>query len=310
VKSGRVSVRQIPVGLLHSAELQFTSRTAQESADVDHFGLLFETTEMWIFCCGMKRSGSTLQYQLTARIVEEAGIGQRVDWVPEDRFAELRKEYEHDRSYKVFKCHLATEEILRLFVENQAKGIYCYRDLRDVCASWMTKTSSNFEQLWRSDLIRECMAQFEIWTSQKSMLVTRYEQMIGNLEGEVRRIAMHLGVEMDEAQCRTIAADYQMDKQRARVGQVSAADSQTVVQHGNQVFDSRELLHSNHIHRGDAGYWREYFSDIEIFMIEHRARQWLVDCEYVLASPRLKFVDRLRAWRRARRMDKPVPAVS
>ena len=46
---------------------------------------------MWVFCCGMQRSGSTLQYQIAARLVEQAGLGQRLEWVEPGRFPELRE---------------------------------------------------------------------------------------------------------------------------------------------------------------------------------------------------------------------------
>ena len=66
---------------------------------------------MWIFCCGMRRSGSTLQYQLTARIVEEEGIGKRVEWVKPADFPVLREKYKDYEGLKVFKSHIYTSEI-------------------------------------------------------------------------------------------------------------------------------------------------------------------------------------------------------
>ena len=40
---------------------------------------------MWIFCCGMERSGSTVQFQISAQLVEDAGLGKRVEWVKAER---------------------------------------------------------------------------------------------------------------------------------------------------------------------------------------------------------------------------------
>ncbi len=38
----------------------------------------------------MYRSASTLQFQITARLVKEAGIGQQIGWIDANRFNEVR----------------------------------------------------------------------------------------------------------------------------------------------------------------------------------------------------------------------------
>lgn len=48
---------------------------------------------MWVFCCGMFRSASTLQFQITTRLVKDAGIGQQVGWIDANRFWEVRDLY-------------------------------------------------------------------------------------------------------------------------------------------------------------------------------------------------------------------------
>lgn len=40
---------------------------------------------MWVFCGGMLRSASTLQFQITSRLVTEAGIGQQIGWIDADQ---------------------------------------------------------------------------------------------------------------------------------------------------------------------------------------------------------------------------------
>ena len=63
---------------------------------------------MWIFCGGMPRSGSTLQFQLTAHLVELAGLGMRVDWVRAAEFPKLREKYAARGGWKVLKTHACT----------------------------------------------------------------------------------------------------------------------------------------------------------------------------------------------------------
>jgi len=103
---------------------------------------------MWIFCGGMNRSGSTVQYQITARLVEEAKLGKRVEWVKSSDFPVLRDKYAHDNQWKVFKAHSCTNTIQAEFQQQNAMGVYIYRDVRDVFVSVMYRQATTFEQQW------------------------------------------------------------------------------------------------------------------------------------------------------------------
>src|SRR5438132_1477367 len=103
---------------------------------------------MWIFCGGMKRSASTLQYQLASALVEQAGTGTRSTWVPSSEFPCLRERYADLGSWKVFKSHDCTPEIAREMTDHGSLGLYIYRDLRDVIASQMQMSRVSFDRLW------------------------------------------------------------------------------------------------------------------------------------------------------------------
>ena len=66
----------------------------------------------YVICCGMRRSGSTLQYQLAKAILAAA----RVDC-------------------QVLKTHRMTAEQKRWITAGDAKCLYIYRDIRDVVVS-------------------------------------------------------------------------------------------------------------------------------------------------------------------------------
>ena len=57
---------------------------------------------MWVFCCGMQRSASTLQFQIAAELVERAGLGERVGWVRPEQFPRLLDKHGSDGKWKVF----------------------------------------------------------------------------------------------------------------------------------------------------------------------------------------------------------------
>ena len=66
---------------------------------------------MWVFCCAMFRSASTLQFQITTRLVKESGSGVQIGWIDATRFAEARSSYADEPGYKVIKVHLCPEPI-------------------------------------------------------------------------------------------------------------------------------------------------------------------------------------------------------
>ncbi len=238
---------------------------------------------MWIFCCGMQRSGSTLQFQLTAGLVEEAGRGKRVEWVKPHRFKKLREKYAEDQSWKVFKSHVCAKHIAREFYLDNARGVYVYRDLRDVFVSAMRKYATTFELLWNAPFLDECLENYHKWTALPHMLISRYEGMITALPAEVARIARHLGLEITPQRCEQIAAEYSIAKQLDRIDE---AKRDGRLKHGvakETLYDPRTNLHTNHIQSGGRGEWKKFLSQQQVELIEGKAGDWLAAHGYELA---------------------------
>ena len=165
----------------------------------------------------MYRSGSTLQFQITAAIVENAGLGKRIEWVKPKRFKEIRKKYANYDDLKVFKSHVCTDAMVSEFINHDAMGIYVFRDLRDVVVSMMQKESKTFNEIWNSGFLEICLVNFQRWTNLPRVLLSKYEEIIKDLPGEVKRISNHLGIFMDKSKFNQIALDYSIDKQQTRI---------------------------------------------------------------------------------------------
>ncbi len=238
---------------------------------------------MWIFCCGMQRSGSTLQFQITSRLVEDAGLGKRVEWTKPDRFNKLRKKYAAEEGWKVFKNHNCTEKMEREFHRQNAIGVYTYRDLRDVYVSTMRKNDVTFEQLWKAKFLEQCLRQYQQWTSLPRVLTSKYETMLVDLPGEVARIAAHLGLRVDAAKCRQIAEEHDLERQKERIEEAKKSGR---LKHGyaNAYFDPDTNLHTNHIHSGEVGGWKRVLSDDQVSKIEILGGDWLVANGYELTT--------------------------
>ena len=238
---------------------------------------------MWIFCCGMQRSGSTLQFQITSRLVEDAGLGKRVEWTKPDRFNKLRKKYATDEGWKVFKNHNCTEKMEKEFRRQNAMGVYSYRDLRDVYVSTMRKNNVTFEQLWQVKFLEQCLRQYQQWTALPQVLTSKYETMMIDLPGEVARIAAHLGIAVDLEKCRQIAVEHDIEHQKERIEDAKRAGR---LKHGyaNAYFDPDTNLHTNHIYSGAVGGWQGVLTEEQVGKIEALAGDWLVARGYALTT--------------------------
>jgi hypothetical protein len=229
---------------------------------------------MWIFCGGMPRSGSTLQFQLTAHLVEQAGLGARVEWVRPEEFPRLREKYARHGGWKVFKTHVCTADVQAEFAAHNAKGVYVSRDIRDVVVSRMRKGNESFDGSGGIGFLDRILTNFDRWTSLEAVLVSRYEDMVADVAGEVGRIGAHLGIAVDRKACETVASEYTVARQGERIREAEAGGRLRVA--AGVFYDPVSNLHVDHIRSGRCGEWKGVLAREEVAVIEHHARGWLV----------------------------------
>jgi hypothetical protein len=248
---------------------------------------------MWVFCCGMQRSASTLQFQIAAELVERAGLGERVGWVRPEQFPRLLDKHGSDGKWKVFKNHVCTPEMAAEFERGAAIGIYSYRDVRDVMASVMRKYRATFDKIWDGGFLESCLDNYRRWTSLPGVLVSKYEEVMADLPSEVQRIAAHIGLPVDRGTAARIAASYTRDRQLERIDRSRKGPD---LQRGtlpDVFFDPHTLLHTDHITSGETGGWKTMLSPDQAALIEAHARGWLLGHGYALSAGTLS-----RSWRR------------
>lgn len=243
---------------------------------------------MWIFCCGMMRSGSTVQFQITARLVEDACLGKRLEWVKPEEFTGLRDKYSAFPGWKVFKSHICTQHMIREFENHNALGIYVYRDLRDVVVSILKKLKMSFDEEFVGNYLNTCLRQYSIWTGLPGVMCSKYENMLCDLKGEVRKIADHLGIRLSDVQYSSIASDYDIERQKERITVYKDRLAEEKIPCDGPVFDPHSLLHSDHINSGEIGQWEQCLTARQIMFIEQRTGYWLVSKGYKLMYPDLE----------------------
>ena len=239
-----------------------------------------------MFCCGMFRSASTLQFQITAQLVQESGRGIQVGWIDAKRFGEVRSRYADEADYKdvykVIKVHLCPAAIQAEFRSGNALGIYIHRDIRDVYASMMKQRQKSFDFLWNEGFLEDCLESYQIWTQLPHVLISEYVQVMADLPREVDRIARHLQIKIPPDRARSIAAAHTLDAQQQRIQafrqqllqqQLDPNDHREIVDY----HDEATLLHMNHIDSAKIDRWKDDLTLEQIDRIEAKARSWGLD---------------------------------
>jgi len=233
----------------------------------------------WLFCAGMIRSGSTLQYQLASAIVERAAMGTRIPYAPEADFVHVREQYSLTQGMKVFKVHIYTAAFADECKVGGAKVVYSYRDIRDVAVSAMRKFGMAFDDLVEAKWLDQAIADYWHWTRCPSVCVSRYEDFVDDVAGEAEKINKFLEMPLTLHDVCHLAKEFGIERQRTRISKLNELHSSSIMPK-EIVFDPVELIHHNHIYQGEVGGWRKYLLDSEQYLLTERFSVWLEEHGY------------------------------
>lgn len=238
---------------------------------------------MWVFCAGMMRSGSTLQYQIATKLVEGAGLGTGVGSCVPGRFRELLDRNDNPARHHVVKCHRYLPTARGRLRRGDARALYIYRDLRDVVVSMMHKENRSFRQMMDAGFVQQLLEDDAIWAGQPNTLVSVYEEVTGDVAAEVERIAAFLRIDVPPSDVARIADEHSLDRQKHRIerydfGREGVAEGRT------NLLDPDTLLHHNHLRSGRSGQWAEALTAEQVAEIERIAGPWLLERGYALAD--------------------------
>lgn len=233
----------------------------------------------WVFCAGMIRSGSTLQFQLASSIIEATSLGRRMKYAAESEFESVLKATPESDELKIFKAHVCTPPMANLCRSGSAVVLYCYRDIRDVAVSAMRKFSMTFESLVEARWLDQAISDFSAWTSMPRVLISKYEEMIGSIGDEAFRISGFLGAGIGNVDLKAISDDFSIPAQLERIKALRQRYP-SMIAASDIVFDDKELLHHNHIHKGEIGAWRSELPSVQQRFLTDRYRSWLLSTGY------------------------------
>lgn len=245
---------------------------------------------MFIFCGGMFRSGSTLQYQIVSQIVEDFGLGERITWHSPDNFPEIRRSHGSKHRVLVFKAHELTSEMEQEVEINGAIIMTVHRDIRDVVVSAMKKNRWSFRKIWRNNRLNYWTKRFDKWAQQPQAHIFKYGDLITDLPQTVQTIANQLGLAISHSQATELAKQYSIENQKKRTSEVDAKQKSGAL---NTKFDPHSLLHHNHIATGGIGEYKTFLKPHQISATEKQCSAWMSRWGYGKDKPKLSFTQQM-----------------
>lgn len=223
---------------------------------------------MMVFCGGMIRSGSTLQFQIAYQMLTRRKICRRWTYLVPERLERKLRRLDGTQVSGLAKTHVLTPSAMKFLQQGKAKALYCFRDLRDVAVSGMRAFGYDWARFKADRLLEDAVTAEQVWRAQPGLLVQRYEQFMTDLPAAVTEIAQHLEIELEPREAARIARKLGLDRQKQRLKRWKAA-----------FFAS-----ATHIHHGEVGSWRHQLSPAVADEITTKYSGWLTAHGYPLVD--------------------------
>ncbi|MBK1696663.1 sulfotransferase domain-containing protein [Rhodovibrio salinarum] len=231
---------------------------------------------MLVICCGMPRSGSTLQFNIASRVVCEVQSGQRVPWRSQEDWRkageELRQMALSDQIY-IIKTHLPSGMARDIADETKSvKFLYVHRDIRDVVASLKIKFKFSFKHALRRVSESLDLEEWLMTRPQSEILVQNYEELLNSLPLAIKNVANFLNVHLDPNIVQDIEKELNIEEaySRSRKRKVPFEHLRRrinfVLGRKANFADEELMLHPQHVsgHKGAIGIWRDHLTDDEL----------------------------------------------
>ena len=204
-------------------------------------------TPKHVICCGMRRSGSTLQYHVARSILAAAQADCRL-----------------------VKAHRLADEQRKLLADDNTRCLYIYRDIRDVIVSELNlhRLPFTFGNVCGAEILDDALRTCKEWMTVPDIYTARYEEVMADMRSEVSRIAAYLKCHIRPEDIDSIAAEHSIERTKQNLCGRPDAD--------NLVLDNKTLLFNRHINSGASGQYREVMSPLQIKWIETLCYEWLV----------------------------------
>jgi hypothetical protein len=225
----------------------------------------------YIFCGGMIRSGSTLQYNIASEIIERKGLGKREIWIDDHNnyFSNSRVD-----GLTTFKSHVLSSPIANCLRDGLGLAIASYRDVRDVVASWQIKHRKIFALEECIEVGRTAIRNFSQWEDlpEECVYIGKYEDFFCNISGEIKKISEVMQVEINSTEIADIAATLNAVEIAKKLNSLS---EDALTTSGIYKWDTKTLIHLDHLNGGAVGRYRTEISEEILKAMNLEFADWL-----------------------------------
>jgi len=237
---------------------------------------------VWVVCGGMRRGGSTLQYHLVSSLVEVAG-GVVLGLTSPESFPNQFEHHSDKDGYLVVKCHRFVPELGQLVPTGQAKAVYIFRDIRDVCVSLQHKNDDSFLDMIRQGFPEDVLSEYHYWTGLPEAYVSKYETVMADMHDEVKSLAAYLGVSVSDGEIIAIAEQHSFSKQKENIARFNYESDG--LGEGHNRYDPNSLLHPNHLRSGKSEQWKSDLTRLQVAYVEYCGYSFFVEEGYRISQP-------------------------
>lgn len=235
---------------------------------------------MLLICCGMPRSGSTLQFNIAWKTATAGGLGERVEWRSSNDWEHADDELarmEAAPELHVIKMHFPPDSVKKLAESGgRVRFVYVHRDLFDVVYSM--KTKFNFSLTHAIERTSHAL-EAERWLLARPadrVLIQDYALLLNDLPKAVRQVAAFEGADLDDNALGAISDElsitsaYEKSRQKTPRFEHLRRKISRLLRRKITFADEELMLHPNHVseHRGQIGIGRKKLSEAEIAAVK------------------------------------------
>lgn len=214
---------------------------------------------MLLVIAGMRRSGSTLSYQISCALCKNED-GPRLVW-------KLPKGAENSARWHVVKTHRYHPEMLSEIENGKIRVIVTIRDPRDVVTSMMSLSEDISFDMALNKINWE-INQYESWLSGTSKLsVFRYEDFYNNLEVLITGISNVIGIKTSNNKIVELSERFSFNNNKIRSQEIVKTES--------------DFMFPGHTQDGIVGKWKVLLENDQVEKIEETiGKKWFEDNNY------------------------------
>ena len=178
----------------------------------------------------------------------------------------------------VIKAHMVGPMAMQALRAGSAKAVCTFRDPRDCVASDLMFMGGGLElTIQRVNSSLEFLKHYQ---NTPHILLVRFEDMMADRQGQIRRIAQHLNIHVDDATVARIDARTDLESSKRLCDDLKHRPSNSVLNIQSHRVDPETHLHEHHIGNARTGRWRDEFSAEQGRWLTEYFSKWLLQLGY------------------------------